>query len=110
MRGTARGRAFSQDSPEVTNTAMPAFNESSASRLYDASVAASISIPAIVFQRIVEARRLQPNHSLGNDASELVTHMDAYYATNGYGPAGYFATRFGAQIQTLTNNHIFMHY
>jgi len=110
VRGPATGRNFTQDSPDVTNTVMPSFNESSATRLKDASDAAGKSIPGVVFERIVAARRTIPAQSFGDSAASMVAIMDTYYVNNGFGAAGFFTTRFGADLQALATTSIFMNY
>jgi hypothetical protein len=109
-RGPARGRAFTQDSPDLTNTVMPAFNESSASRLWEASRNAGKSIPRTVFAEIVEARRSIASQSFGNSVSDMISFMDNYYFTHGLGTIGSFTSRYGADLQALAATHIFMHY
>ena len=110
VRGTPRGRSFTQDSPDVTNTTMPSFNESSASRLKAASDDAGKNIPGTVFERIVAARRTIPSQSFGASVSDLIVFMDNYYVTNGFGAAGDFTNRFGGDLQALGNSFIFMNY
>ncbi len=109
-RGPARGRSFTQDSPDLTNTIMPAFNESSASRLWEASRSAGMSVPQTVFEKIVDARRTIPMQSFGNDVGDLVNYMDTYYANLGLAPAGQFTTLYSGPLRTLAASHIFMHY
>ncbi len=109
-RGPARGRTFTQDSPDMTNTVMPAFNESSATRLWEAARDAGVSVPQSVFDNIVDARRGIPSQSFGNDVNDLISHMDAYYASHGLAPVGRFTTLYGGQLRTLAANYIFMHY
>lgn len=110
-RGPVRGRTFSQDSPDVTNTSMPSFNESSASRLKSASDAAGKNIPQTVFQNIVAARRLIPSQSFGSSVTNLISSLDSYYLNNGLGSGtDSFSARYGSQITQLSLTHIFMDY
>ncbi len=109
-RGPAREVSFTQDSPDVTNTSMPSFNESSASRLKTASDDAGKSIPASVFSNIVAARRQISSNSFGESIEELITHMEAYYVSNGLAAQGVFTQRFGGPLRELAANFIFMNY
>jgi hypothetical protein len=109
-RGPARGRLFTQDQPDMTNTVLPSFNESSAGRLYAAARSASVSISEEVFSNIVAARRLIASQSFGNDISDLISQMETYYSTRGLAAPNVFTTRYGPGLRTLAANHVFMNY
>ncbi len=108
VRNLTSASTFTQDSPDRTKISITSFNESSASRLKDASDAAGKSIPRSVFAAIVDARRALPSQSFGDSIANLITMMDTYYVNEKNKTAGWFQGRYGSDLTTLAGEHIFM--
>jgi len=109
-RNLTSASTFTQDSPEVTNISMPSFNESSASRLKEASDNAGKSIPRPVFEAIIDVRRTLPTQTFGNSVSDMIAVMDDYYVNNKGKTPGWFQGRYGADLIALSQQHIFMEF
>ncbi|MBR9998840.1 MAG: DUF4157 domain-containing protein [Cyclobacteriaceae bacterium] len=109
-RNLISSSTFTQDSPEITNISLTSFNESSASRLKEASDGAGKNIPRTVFAAIVEVRRTLPTQSYGNSIENLIATMDSYYANNKGKTPGWFNNAYRNDLIDLSNKHIFMEF
>jgi hypothetical protein len=103
-------RPFSQDTPTVTKTSMPSFNESSASRLHEASVEAGQSVPKSVFDLIVDTRRSIPAQTFGDSVANMIAVVDNYNVQEKGKAAGAFSNAYQGVLTSLSYNHIFMDY
>ena len=109
-RNLISASTFTQDSPDVTNISLTSFNESSASRLKEASDGAGKSIPRSVFASIVEVRRTLPAQSFGNSVENMIAIMDDHYADQKGKPSGWFNDTYGKHLRPLSYQHIFMEF
>ncbi|MEO6549188.1 MAG: hypothetical protein ABIN94_14385, partial [Ferruginibacter sp.] len=103
-------RPFSQDTPDVTKTSMPSFNESTASRLYEASVDAKKTVPKDVMREIVVARQALPSQSFGNSVANMIIMLDAHYEKNNGKAKGWFTSTYASVLNSLSQSDIFMEY
>lgn len=104
-------RPFSQDAPTETKTAMPSFNESTASRLYAASVEAKKIVPNSIMQIIVKARRGIPAQTFGNSVANMINVVENYGIINEGKLTGWLkGTSFETNLISLSQTDIFMDY
>jgi hypothetical protein len=103
-------RPFSQDSPTVTKTSMPSFNESSASRLREASEEAKKTLPHDVCKTIVAARKSLPSQTFGGSVAGMISVVDDYYVKHHSKDKGWFSKQYTGVLTALSENYIFMDY
>lgn len=103
-------RPFSQDTPSMTKTSMPSFNESTATRLWEASVTAKKALPQSVFSLIVDARRSTPTQTFGDSVANMIAVVDVHNVKANGKPAGAFSSSYGGVLTSLSQTDIFMNY